>query len=66
MGSQYTDAQKKATIKSLEKNTSRITLRLQKDDMERYKRYAASKGMAITRLIITLIEADMQKSAPEE
>ncbi|MBO5319665.1 MAG: hypothetical protein IKK91_01360 [Ruminococcus sp.] len=52
------DAQKKATNKYLEKFED-IKIRVPKGSRDKYKDYAALKGMSLNNLIIALIEADM-------
>ena len=52
------DAQKKATNKYLEKFED-IKIRVPKGSRDKYKEYAASKGMSLNNLIIALIEQDM-------
>lgn len=52
------DAQKKATNKYLEKFED-IKIRVPKGNRDKYKEYAASKGMSLNNLIIALIEQDM-------
>lgn len=52
------DAQKKATNKYLEKFED-IKIRVPKGCRDKYKEYAAYKGMSLNNLIISLIEQDM-------
>ena len=60
----YTDAQKRATAKYIKANLDDIKIRVPKGKREEYKTYAESKGMSLTKLIITLIEADMNLTKP--
>lgn len=60
----YTDAQKRATAKYIRANLDDIKIRVPKGKREEYKTYAESKGMSLTKLIITLIEADMNLTKP--
>lgn len=60
MGNKYTDAQKKASMKYLAQKTDDISLRVPKGYKDKYKAYAKSKGISLTKLIMELIEKDMQ------
>ena len=46
-------------MKYLKESRDKLTLNLPKGKKDEYKNYAASKGMSLTELISSLIEADM-------
>lgn len=60
MGSIYTDAQKKASAKYLKEKRDKLTLNLPLGSKQRFKDYAESKGKTLTRLIIDLIENEIE------
>lgn len=60
MGSIYTDAQKKASAKYLKEKRDKLTLNLPLGSKQRFKEYAESKGKTLTRLIIELIENEIE------
>lgn len=62
MGSKYTDAQKKASMKYLAQKTDDISLRVPKGKKAEYKTYAQKQGKSLTALITELLEADMLKN----
>jgi hypothetical protein len=45
----------------MKESRDKLTLNLPKSKKDEYKEYAQSKGMSLTELIMSLIEADMQK-----
>jgi hypothetical protein len=47
----------------MKENRDKLTLNLPKGKKDEYKEYAQSKGMSLTELIMSLIDADMQKSS---
>ena len=49
-------------MKYLKESRDKLTLNLPKGKKEEYKNYAASKGVSLTELISSLIEADMTKN----
>lgn len=57
MGSKYTDAQKKASIKYIQEKTDDIRIRTQKGTKERWKQAADAKGMSLTQFVIEAVEA---------
>lgn len=60
MGSSYTEAQKRASIKYLNEKTDDIRLRVPKGTKERYKAHAERQGKSLTALIVDLLEQDIQ------
>lgn len=60
----YDEKTKERTMKYMKEKRDKLTLNLPLGDKERYKSYAAQKGKSLTALLVELIEADMQKSAP--
>lgn len=59
MGSSYTEAQKRASIKYLNEKTDDIRLRVPKGTKDRYKQHAERRGKSLTALIIELLEQDI-------
>lgn len=59
MGRKYTDAQKKATLKYQE-NKVKIQILVTPDQREIYRQLAKSRGMNLTKLIISLLEKERQ------
>lgn len=57
MGSKYTDAQKKASIKYIQEKTDDIRIRTVKGTKERWKQAADEKGMSLTQFVIEAVEA---------
>lgn len=62
MGNKYTDAQKRASEKYKATRREQLNLDVPKGIKEKYKAYAQSKGISLTKLIMELIEKDMQES----
>ena len=56
MGSKYTEAQKKASIKYLQEKTDDIRIRVPKGTKERWKAKADAAGKSLQRLIIDAVE----------
>ena len=57
----YNEASKKASIKYMAEKREDLKLNLPKGKKEKYKAYAASKGVSLTKLITDLIEKDMNR-----
>ena len=55
MGNQYTEAQKKATLK-YQADTVTIQIRVKPEQREKYKAKAKSRGLNLTQLIVKLLE----------
>ena len=61
----YNENAKNRTMKYMKESRDKLTLNLPKGKKEEYKEYAQSKGMSLTELIMSLIDADMQKKTKE-
>lgn len=59
MGNKYTDAQKRAAQKYKATRREQLNLDVPKGIKEKYKAYAQSKGVSLTKLIMEFIEKDM-------
>lgn len=59
MGAQYTDSQKKATIKYLKDKTDSIQIRVPKGKKEKAKKFAESNGESLNAFINRLINEAM-------
>lgn len=57
VGSKYTDAQKKASIKYIQEKTDDIRIRTPKGTKERWKQAADAKGMSLTQFVIEAVES---------
>ena len=62
MGNKYTDAQKRAAEKYKATRREQLNLDVPKGVKEKYKAYAQSKGVSLTKLVMELINKDMQES----
>ena len=60
MTRKYSEAQNKATQKYIQKTYDTITVRVPKGMRERYNAHAESKGISLTKLIIELLNNDME------
>lgn len=58
----YDEKAKDRTMRYIKEKREKIGLNLPIGSKERYKTYAASKGMSLTALIVELLEADIKKS----
>lgn len=56
--SNYTEAQKRATMKYIKENLEEIKIRVPKGKKEEYKAKAESAGKSLTQYIIDLVEED--------
>lgn len=61
MGSKYTDAQKKASIKYIQEKTDDIRLRTPKGTKERWKQAAEAKDMSLTQFVIETVENVLER-----
>lgn len=61
MGSEYTDAQKKASIKYLKEKTDSIQIRTQKGTKERWRDAATVHGKSLNQFIVDTVEARIAK-----
>ena len=57
MGTKYTDAQKKASIKYIQEKTDDIRIRTPKGTKERWKKAAEARNMSLTQFVIEAVEA---------
>lgn len=57
----YSESQKRATIKWMSANYDKISFSAPKGFKERLKSYAESKGVPIRKLIIDILEKEMNK-----
>ena len=65
MGSKYTDAQKRASVKYLTEKTDLIQLRTPRGTKTRYKAHAERRGKSLTALIVDLLEQDIKNADNE-
>lgn len=61
MGKEYTEAQKKATLKYMADKTDNIQLRMIKGTKERWKEAADSAGVSMTQFVRDAVETAIQK-----
>ena len=57
----YNEASKKAAMKYMAEKREDLKLNLPKGKKDEYKAHAASKGVSLTKLIVNLIEQDMNR-----
>lgn len=62
MGAQYTDSQKKATIKYLKDKTDSIQIRVPKGKKEKARKFAENNGESLNAFINRLISEAMGES----
>lgn len=62
MGNKYTDAQKRAAEKYKATRREQLNLDVPKGVKEKYKAYAQSRDVSLTKLFTTLIDKDMQEN----
>lgn len=60
----YDEKSKERTMKYMKEKRDKLTLNLPLGDKERYRKYAESKGLSLTALIVQLIEKDMTENPP--
>ena len=63
MGKEYTEAQKKASIKYMQDKTDDIRLRLPKGTKDRWKAAADAAGVSMTKFVQDVIEEAIKKTA---
>lgn len=56
MGSKYTDAQKRASMKYLKESTDDIRIRTKKGTKDRWKESASKHGKSLSQFIIDCVE----------
>ena len=61
MGKEYTEAQKKASIKYMQDKTDDIRLRLPKGTKDRWKAAAEKAGVSMTKYVQDAVEAMMNE-----
>lgn len=61
MGSKYTEAQKKASIKYLAENTDDIRIRAPKGTKSRWKAAAEAQGKSLTQFVIEAVGAKIEE-----
>ena len=59
MGNKYTEAQKRASL-NYQKDKAQIKITVSKKQREAYQKHAESKGTDLTKLIVGLLEKDME------
>ena len=66
MGSKYTDAQKRASVKYLAEKTESIQLRVPKGTKDIWKEKADRSGLSLNRLVMMLMDEyePIKKTAP--
>lgn len=60
MAGKYTEAQKKATTKYLE-TLSSISIRVKKEDAEKYKKAASDCGMSLREFLLSAMDEKIEK-----
>lgn len=60
MGAKYSEAQNKATQKYIKNAYDTITVRVPKGMRDKYNAHAESKDTSLTKLIIDLLNNDME------
>ena len=60
MGKEYTDAQRRASVKYLHENTDDIRLRVPKGTKERWMEAADRAGMSMTKFVMEAVENKMK------
>jgi hypothetical protein len=58
----YDEKSKDRTMRYMAERRDNLNLNLPKGDKERYKAYAASKGVSLTKLIVDLLESDINSN----
>lgn len=61
----YNESRKKSTIKYIKERRDRISINIPKGKKEEYKAHAAKRGKSLSRLIMDLLEDDMEISGKE-
>ena len=61
----YNENAKNRTIRYMKGSRDKLDIKKKKKKKDEYKEYAQSKGMSLTELIMSLIEADMKNSSKE-
>lgn len=61
MGGKYTEAQKKASLK-YQSDKAQIKLTVAPEQHQRYHQHAQKKGISLTKLIVSLLEKDIEET----
>lgn len=61
----YNESRKKSTAKYIKEKRDRISINIPKGKKEEYKAHAAKRGKSLTRLMMDLLEDDMEISGKE-
>lgn len=61
MGSKYTDAQKKASIKYISEKTDDIRIRTLKGTKEKWKRAAEERNLSLTQFVVDAVNEKLAK-----
>lgn len=61
MGSKYTDAQKKASIKYIQDKTDDIRIRAPKGTKDRWKLAADAAGVSLTQYVVDAVDEKMER-----
>ena len=64
MGRKYTESQKRATTEYL-KSLASISIRLKKEDYEKYKKAAAKRNMSLREFVISSMNEKIQNDEKE-
>jgi predicted HicB family RNase H-like nuclease len=59
MGKEYTEAQKRASLK-YQQGKAQIKFTVDKKDRDKYQALAESKGLSLTALIVQLLEKEVE------
>lgn len=65
MGGEYTDAQKKASIKYLKDKTDSIQIRTQKGTKKRWQDAATVRGKSLNQFIVDTMEDEITKEGTQ-
>lgn len=63
MAGEYNESRKDSIIKYAKENLKRIPLDVKKEDYERYKGFAESKGMSVRGFIVSAIEEKIERES---
>lgn len=61
LGTKYTEAQKKASMKYLQEKTDDIRLRVPKGTKDRWKEAAEARGISMTQLVLEAVEVAIRQ-----
>ena len=57
----YNEKAKERTMRYMKESRDKLTLNLPKGDKARYMAHAEAKGISLTKLIVELLESDMEQ-----